>query len=79
VHPIIPVTNSFASGGALPKGYEPAFDFMLRRVSSEKISFTLIAFRPGTPAVEIINRMAHDFRQKNDLGARRGVAARSAV
>jgi hypothetical protein len=79
VHPITPATNFFESGGALPKGYEPGFDFMMRRVSSEKISFTLTAFRPGTPAVEIINRMAHDFRQKNDLAARRGVATRSAV
>jgi UDP-glucose 4-epimerase len=49
------------------KAYEPGFEDMMRRVPSVDKLFSLTGFRPQTSLVDIIDRVAAYFRQKEVL------------
>jgi UDP-glucose 4-epimerase len=49
------------------KAYEPGFEDMMRRVPSVDKLFSLTGFRPQTSLVDIIDRVADYFRQKEVL------------
>ena len=62
-------TNSSSPIEFVPydQAYEPGFEDMMRRVPSIEKLYALTGFRPQTPLLEIIDRVASYFRQKEGL------------
>lgn len=58
------------------KAYEPGFEDMMRRVPSVDKLYALTGFRPQTSLVDIIDRVADYFRQKEVLPIRHGATSR---
>jgi len=60
------------------KAYEPGFEDMMRRVPSVEKLEALTGFRPRTSLNEIIERVAHYFRQKMDPDVAHKIATTTA-